>query len=48
MHLPLTMQAAGARILVGGRDQFALVGDGAMLALPPRGMLLVALAADAD
>jgi hypothetical protein len=48
MHLPLTMQAAGSRILVGGRDQFALVGDGAMLALPPRGMLLVALAADAD
>jgi hypothetical protein len=46
LHLPLTMQAANSEILVGGRDQFGLVGDGAVLALPPRGMVLVALAAN--
>jgi hypothetical protein len=40
------MQAANSEILVGGRDQFGLVGDGAVLALPPRGMVLVALAAN--
>ncbi|MGI5820034.1 MAG: hypothetical protein ACOX9R_18265 [Armatimonadota bacterium] len=48
LHLPLTMQAAGSRILVGERHQFGLVGDGAVLVLPPRGMLLVALAVDAQ
>lgn len=47
LHLPLTMQAAGSRILAGGREQFGLVGDGAVLSLPPRGLLLVALAANA-
>lgn len=47
LHLPLTMRAADSRMLVGARERFRLVGDGALLSLPPRGMLLVALAADA-
>lgn len=47
LHLPLTMQAAGARMLVGESESFRLVGDGALLALPPRSMILVALAANA-
>ncbi len=46
-HLPLTMQAAGWRMLVGEPECFRLVGDGAVLSIPPRGMLLVALAAGA-
>ncbi|MFW5867472.1 MAG: hypothetical protein ACOCX2_06620 [Armatimonadota bacterium] len=47
LHLPLTMQAAGSRMLVGEPEQFRLVGDGAVLTLSERGMLLVALAAGA-
>jgi hypothetical protein len=48
LHLPLTMWAAGSRVLVGEAKQFRLVGDGAVLTLPPRHMLLVALAVDAE
>ncbi|GEM_PF-2216365 len=48
LHLPLTMWAAGWRMLVGEPEQFRLVGDGAVLTLPPREMLLVALAVDAE
>ncbi len=48
VHLPLTMQAAGSRMLVGDPENFRLVGDGVVLMLPPREMLLVALAADAE
>ncbi len=47
VHFPLTMQAAGSRMLVGDPDAFSLVGDGAMLSIPGRGMLLIALAVDA-
>lgn len=47
MHLPLTMQAAGSRILAGDPEGFRLVGDGAILSLPPGELLLVALAANA-
>ncbi len=42
--MPLTMEASDFEVLVGDPEQFVLVGLGAMILLPPGGILVTALA----
>ncbi len=46
MMVPLTMEASEFEVLVGDPEQFVLVGLGAMILLPPGGLLVTTLAGD--